>query len=209
MKRIGISIFTLACLSATGCATTSTSPEASASATPANSFEATDLAGTWVGPCFPSPQGDGSFNQLTFKMTEADWDLDYVAFGDAECTAKFLTVNIKGPYSLGDASAAGEGAREGTFSFASKTVTAHMDAAVGVINGACGVTDTAVDSPVDISGGCAGLGAYPMAECGADHDIVMLKDNVLHFGQRPADNNMCTSDKRPATFEGGAAVNKT
>ena len=100
-----------------------------------NSFEATDLVGTWVGPCFTSPSGDGSFNQLTFRMTETEWDLDYVAYGDENVQQKFLTVNIKGPYALGEASSVAEGAREGTFSFASKTVTGHMDAAVGVING--------------------------------------------------------------------------
>ena len=173
-----------------------------------NAFEATDLVGTWVGPCFASPSGDGSFNQLTFRMTETEWDLDYVAHGDENCTAKFLTVNIKGPYELGEASSVAEGAREGTFSFASKTVTGHMDAALGVINGACGVTDTAVDAPLDLAGGCAGLGAYPIAECAADNDIVMVKDNNLHFGARPADNNMCSPDKRPTSFEGGAVVTK-
>ena len=177
-------------------------------ATPANAFEATDLVGTWVGPCFASPSGDGSFNQLTFRMTETEWDLDYVAHGDENCTAKFLTVNIKGPYTLGEASSAAEGAREGTFSFTSKTVTGHMEAALGVINGACGVTDTAVDTPLDLAGGCAGLGAYPIAECAADNDIVMVKDNNLHFGARPADNNMCSPDKRPSSFEGGAVVTK-
>ena len=173
-----------------------------------NAFEATDLVGTWVGPCFASPSGDGSFNQLTFRMTETEWDLDYVAHGDENCTAKFLTVNIKGPYELGEASSVAEGAREGTFSFTSKTVTGHMDAALGVINGACGVTDTAVDTPLDLAGGCAGLGAYPIAECAADNDIVMVKDNNLHFGARPADNNMCSPDKRPTSFEGGAVVTK-
>jgi len=173
-----------------------------------NAFEATDLVGTWVGPCFVSPSGDGSFNQLTFRMTETEWDLDYVAHGDENCTAKFLTVNIKGPYSLGEASSVAEGAREGTFSFASKTVTGHLDAALGVINGACGVTNTAVDTPLDLAEGCAGLGAYPIAECAADNDIVMVKDNNLHFGARPADNNMCSPDKRPTSFEGGAVVTK-
>ena len=141
-------------------------------------------------------------------MTETEWDLDYVAHGDENCTAKFLTVNIKGPYELGEASSVAEGAREGTFSFASKTVTGHMDDALGVINGACGVTDTAVDTPLDLAGGCAGLGAYPIAECAADNDIVMVKDNNLHFGARPADNNMCSPDKRPTSFEGGAVVTK-
>lgn len=180
-------------------------PEAAA---PAFAFGAEDLVGTWVGPCFPSPQGDGSHNQLTFRMTAGAWDLDYTAFGDAACSAKFLTVNIQGDYTLGGASAVEAGAREGTFGFRSKTVTPHLDAAVGVVNGACAVTTAKVGEKLDIGGGCAGLGAYPIADCASDSDIVRLQGNVLSFGARPADNNMCTPEKRPTSFTGGAQVTK-
>ena len=171
-------------------------------------FQASDLVGTWQTPCFPSPAGDGSFNQLTFNLTEAQWDLDYNAYGNAECTALFLAVKIQGPYSLEGASSAADGAREATFGFATKTVTAHMDPAVDVIKNACGFEEVAVGTPIDISGGCAGLGAYPIADCGQDYDIVSLTDNVLGFGARPADNNMCTKENRPTSFEGGAKVSK-
>lgn len=176
----------------------------------ANAFEGGDLVGTWVGPCFPSPAGDGSFNQLTFRMTEADWDLDYVAHGDEACSgaAKFMTVNIKGPYALGDASDAAEGARQGVFSFTTKTVTAHQDGAVAFLKEACGMETLEVGKAADLNGGCAKLGAYPVADCGADYDIVKLDGATLHFGKRPADNNMCAEDKRPTTFEGGAAVTR-
>ena len=178
------------------------------SKTSVQDFESTDLTGTWVGPCYASSSGDGSFNQLTFHMTETDWDLDYVAYGDENCTAKFLTVNIKGPYSLGESSSVAEGAREGTFSFATKTVTGHMDAALDVIDGACGVSDSEFDVPLDLAEGCVGLGAYPISECPADNDIVMVQGNNLHFGVRPSDNNMCSPDKRPTSFEGGGVVTK-
>ena len=172
------------------------------------SFTSKDLVGTWQGPCFPSPQGDGSFNQLTFKMTEGEWNLAYGAFGDEACTAKFLTVDIQGPYTLGEPSEAGEGAREAEFGFATKTVTPHMEPAVAVVNGACGVETAKLGEALDLAAGCAGLGAHPIADCGSDHDIVMVKGDTLHFGARPADNNMCSPDKRPSTFEGGAAVQK-
>ena len=141
-------------------------------------------------------------------MTETEWDLDYVAHGAAGCTSSFLTVNIQGEYSLEGESDAAEGAREAVFGFSTKTVTGHMEQALEVINGACGVTDTAVDVALDISGGCAGLGAYPIAECAADYDIVFLSGNTLQFGARPADNNMCSADKRPDSFFGGIEVNK-
>ncbi|MFZ9888617.1 MAG: hypothetical protein ACO3JL_14050 [Myxococcota bacterium] len=189
-----------------GCASTPNTSAGSAAAE--HSFTAEDLNGTWSGPCFASPQGDGSYNQLTFRMTATDWDLDYGAFGDDACTAKFLTVNIQGPYELGGASSVAPGAREGKFGFAKKTVTPHMDAAVGVINGACGATTAAVGEAFDLSAGCAGLGAYPIQDCGSDYDIVMLSGDTLHFGSRPADNNMCTPEKRPTKFEGGAQVKR-
>lgn len=170
---------------------------------------ASDLVGTWVGPCFPSPQGDGSYNQLTFVFTETAWELDYSAFVDDACTSQFLTVDIAGDYTLEGASATVDGAREGTFGFTTKTVTPHVEAAVGVVNGACGVTDAEVGVALDISGGCAGLGAYPIAECPSDYDIVRLnEDGTLAFGARPMDNNMCTPENRPTTFEGGAVVTK-
>ena len=82
-----------------------------------------------------------------------------------------------------------------------KTVTAHMEPAVDVIKQACGAEEVTVGEALDISGGCAGLGAYPIADCGQDYDIVSLKDNVLGFGARPADNNMCSKEKRPTSLK--------
>ena len=59
------------------------------------------------------------------------------------------------------------------------------------VNTACGVTDAAEGVAHDITGGCAGLGAYPVADCPADYDIVKLSEDgtELSFGARPADNN--------------------
>ena len=109
---------------------------------------------------------------------------------------------------LEGSSAVEEGAREGTFGFTTKTVTPNIGDAVDFVNTACGVTDAAEGVAYDITGGCAGLGAYPVADCPADYDIVKLNEDgtELSFGARPADNNMCTPRDRPTTFEGGATV---
>ena len=128
----------------------------------------------------------------------------------------FMTVNIAGDYTLEGLSGVDDGvmgddtSRNAVFGFTTKTATAHMEDAVAVINGACAVTDVAVDTPLDITGGCAGLGAYPIADCPADYDIVKLTEGngSLGFGLRPEDNNMCTEDKRPTSFLGGAVVAK-
>ena len=173
---------------------------------PALSPEPADLVGTWQGPCFASPMGDGSFNQLTFVMTETTWDLDYSSYGDESCTAGFMTVNIAGDYTLGDASEAVEGAREGEFGFTTKTVTPHNAQAVAFVNSSCLTTDAAEGEALDITGGCMGLGAYPVADCPSDFDIVHLDGDTLSFGARPADNDMCTPEKRPTEL--GAQVTK-
>jgi hypothetical protein len=187
-----------------------TPPPAAAPAPAPAGLTGAALVGTWVGPCNASPAGDGSFNQLTFRMTDTTWDLDYVAHGDATCSgnAKFLTVNIQGPYTIGGPSAAGPGAHEGTFGYTQKSVTAGQDAAVGFLKEKCGF-DAKVGVPVDLAAGCANLGAYPIADCKEEFDIVRLEGDTLQFGKRPADSNMCAPDKRPTTFEGGAAVKKT
>jgi hypothetical protein len=137
---------------------------------------------------------------LTFDLTETDWTVDYAAFGDARCEQPSLTVHIEGPYTLGEASKAVNGAREGNFGFARKFVTPHTEGAAGFLTQACGGGTFAVGTSSDITAGCAGLGAYPIEQCATDHDIVHLAGNVLRFGARPADNNMCSPDKRPTAL---------
>ena len=66
---------------------------------------------------------------------------------------------------------------------------------------ACGRSGFIAGEAADIAGGCAGLGAYPVADCPSDYDVVRLDDTgSLHFGARPQDNNMCTPDKRPTAL---------
>ena len=93
---------------------------------------------------------------------------------------------------------------EGRFAFAEKTITAHADPAVEMLNAMdCGPSDWAVDAAQDIlADGCPGLGQYPGSMCAADHDILRVQGDTLHFGDRPADNNMCEAAKRPTALSG-------
>ncbi|MFZ4735342.1 MAG: hypothetical protein ACOYM9_05330 [Bradymonadia bacterium] len=156
------------------------------------------LAGVWQSECIDP--GNGQAFRLVFDLKTTDWTLDYTAFGDARCEAANLTVHIEGPYTLGAASKRVEGAREGEFGFARKSVTPHNDGAAGFLPQACGGGNFAVGVPTDITAGCPGLGAYPIEKCGTDHDIVHFKGNVLRFGARPADNDMCSLEKRPTAL---------
>ncbi len=46
----------------------------------------------------------------------------------------------------------------------------------------------------------AGLGQRPIASCPADYDLVKVENDALVFGSRPADNDMCSSEKRPTSL---------
>ena len=158
---------------------------------------ASELVGTWQSECVDS--GNGHI-RLTFRLTDSTWDLDYDAFADNVCETGFMTVNIKGPYDLGAASGAIEGAREGRFHFGERVVTPHMDAAVDMLSGACPDGTFSVGASADMKAGCANLGLYPVSECPNEFDIVRLDGKTLNFGARPADNNMCSEDKRPTAL---------
>jgi len=48
--------------------------------------------------------------------------------------------------------------------------------------------------------GCPALSSYPRATCSADYDVVKVDAAALQFGKRPADNDMCTAEKRPTAL---------
>jgi hypothetical protein len=159
---------------------------------------ALDLTGRWKSPCVDP--GSGQAIRLTFDLTADTWDLAYEVFGDVACASPFLTVDIAGPYSLGGPAASVQGAREGRFVFAARTVTPASDAAASFLQTNCGGGPFATGVATDISGGCAALGAYPHSSCPADHDIVAREGDTIRFGQRPADNDMCSEAKRPTAL---------
>jgi hypothetical protein len=193
MLNTRIALMSLVVLVA-GCGSTQdqspASPEATLSPSPA------DLAGRWGSACVDP--GNGQAFRLLFDLTETTWSLAYEAFADAACATPSLTVQIDGGYALGNASAVVAGAREGRFDFATKTVTPHNAGVADFLAQACGRPGFVAGEAADITGGCAGLGAWPVVDCPSDHDIVLLDNaGTLHFGARPQDNNMCTPDKRP------------
>jgi hypothetical protein len=79
-------------------------------------------------------------------------------------------------------------------------VTPSSAGAAAFLAQACGGGSFTSGTSTDISAGCAGLGMYPIASCASDYDLVARTDDHLRFGARPADNNMCTEDKRPTAL---------
>jgi len=193
MNRLCLSLATLSLLS--GCATTSVRPS--------------DLKGTWTSAvCESMPNADGSktYFKRIFNMTEKDWALKFETFGDEGCTSRLFTARFEGPYTLLKDSEKVEGATEGDFGFARHYMTAHVQPVADWFQGAnCGAAPWKVGEEQETSTkGCVFL--RPVSACGTDHDIVKVEGNKLFFGQRPADGDMCTPDKRPTALTPVAVV---
>ncbi|MFP2931489.1 hypothetical protein ACLESO_41150 [Pyxidicoccus sp. 3LG] len=161
-----------------------------------------DLAGRWDSPtCEAIPNGDGSnsYLQRHFQLTEANWTLELDAFGDAQCQTKLFTARIVGPYTLVKDSEQVSGATEGDFAFGERFLTAHVQPlADAFAQSGCGTGTWTVGAEQAVPGAC--LSFKPLAACGTDHDLVKVEGDKLFFGQRPADNDMCSPNKRPATL---------
>jgi hypothetical protein len=161
------------------------------------------LVGHWRSDCVPTDTGALT---LDFTIETAHWSLDYDTYGDGACAAPFLTVHVAGSYALIAPSPSIPSAWNARFGFDEKTVTPHGAAAVGFLSGlgdACGGSGAWSDGAArDVfASGCAMLGQYPSSICTADYDVVSIDGSgSLHFGQRPADNDMCTEAKRPTVL---------
>jgi hypothetical protein len=161
---------------------------------------APDLTGAWASACVAPEQG--SPFTLAFDIGRDAWALDYRVYGDPGCRAPLFVVRIEGPYELTGPSAAVPGAYEGRFGFTKKTITPLAASAVDFLQSAngCGGEGWAENVATDVAGGCPNLGQYPLADCGADYDLVERRGDELRFGNRPADNDMCTPDERPTAL---------
>lgn len=189
-----------------GCGSAASTDAGSASDTSGGDRPA--IVGHWRSDCVPTDTGALT---LDFTIESTRWSLDYDTYGDGACTSPFLTVHIEGDYELLAASPSVEGAWNARFGFDEKTVTPHGAGAVGFLAGlgeACGGPVTSghgmwtdgVARDVYASG-CAMLGQYPSSSCTADYDLVSIDaEGLLHFGVRPADNDLCTESKRPTAI---------
>lgn len=167
--------------------------------TPASTAPRVDISGRWGSACIPN--GSGQYIQLRFVNTDTTWTLDYVTYTDAACATPFVTAHIEGPYEITGASSVA-GASDGTFRFTRKSLRAHGAAAAGFLSSAQGCGRAfAADTDVDITAeGCVGLGQRPVSACGQDYDLVSVQGDSLRFGQRPTDNDMCTTARRPTAL---------
>lgn len=153
--------------------------------------------GTWKSETVENA-GNGLYGTRSFTLQDNRWEIDFTGYGDKEQKYPLFRFHGEGPYTIGQASAKVSGAYDATFAFDKKEVTLlAQDPKVAQQLGfaSCGLT---VGQPKDVSdSGCSFVPS--ITACGQEYDIVRQEGDTLYLGARPADNNLCTIDQRPAT----------
>ena len=155
------------------------------------------LHGTYVSPAVE--EWFGGYGTREFVFADGRWSLIFTHALDPQMTMRTFQFRTGGAYRVGEGSQTVDGAFETVFDEDWKHVTLLTDvpeivASMGMAD--CGLT---VNLETDISdSGCAAW--QPVEVCGEDHDLIALSNEGLHFGQRPADNDMCTAEKRPTAL---------
>jgi hypothetical protein len=155
------------------------------------------LSGTYASTA-PEPWY-GGFGTRSFTFADGQWGLVFEHALDPEMALKTFTFRTEGPYEIGEPSPVVAGAFEAVFFEDRKYVTLLTDDP-GLVEAfgfaGCGLS---LGVEVDISEtGCAAW--KPVAECREDHDLLAIDERGLYFGVRPADNDMCSPDKRPTAL---------
>ncbi len=140
--------------------------------------------------------GRGTYGHREFTFNQGQWRLRFTLALDPNMQAKVFEFRTFGTYKVLGKSAH-VAAYEAVFYEEKKFVTLltdNQELINGFGLGNCGLVPF---QEQDISqDGCA---LWPsVADCHEDHDLLALDDaGQLYFGVRPADNNMCTANKRP------------
>ncbi len=141
----------------------------------------------------------GGYGLREFVFSNGTWSLTFTHALDPAMTQRTFQFRTGGAYRVVAPTDAVPGAFHTVFDEDWKHVTLltpvpEIAAAMGMAD--CGLT---VNLEADISDtGCAAW--RPVADCGQDHDLLAQSDAGLHFGVRPADNDMCTPDKVPTAL---------
>jgi hypothetical protein len=148
----------------------------------AHAQEAPNLQGSWTSA---SLENYGShFATRTFSFTAKEWSVTYRAYADAQGNQPLFRLDVGGVYVLGQASSSVPGAFEGIFPANRRMVTAESDAGVAMFAG-MGCTLEKGKALSLVSQGC---GFVPgLMQAMGEYDLVALKDDGLHFGDRAGD----------------------
>jgi hypothetical protein len=158
-----------------------------------------NLKGTYKDPK-PVDWGRGTFGTREFTFNKGKWTLNFILALDPEMKNQVFVFRTVGTYKVLDKSATVPDAYNAVFLESKKFVTlktgdAQLAQAFGLAQ--CGFVKD-VEKDISITG-CSLWKS--VKECNEDHDLLSLdKEGKLYFGRRPADNDMCTPEKRPTVL---------
>jgi hypothetical protein len=141
-----------------------------------------------------------AWGNRVFTFSKGKWTLIFTLALDPEMKMQVFQFRTYGSYQVQEKSQTVADAYNALFLETKKFVTLKTDdenliKAFGFAP--CNLTK---DLEQDIS--VTGCSAWKsVAECPGDHDLLALdKEGKLYFGNRPADNNMCSPEKRPTSL---------
>lgn len=155
------------------------------------------LSGTWVSPRVE--QWYGGYGTREFVFHDGQWQLIFTHALDPAMTQRTFQFRTGGGYTITGPSAVVPDAYEATFDEDWKHVTLLTtipEVIAGMGMAGCALTHN-LETDISLTG-CAAW--RPVADCGQDHDLLAMDGTGLRFGQRPADNDLCTPDKRPTAL---------
>lgn len=156
---------------------------------------ASDYSGEWISVA-PENLGNGTFGQRYFNLTDDTWEVKFKLYLDSTLTIPVFQFRGVGKYKIQNNSTVVEGAKNALFDFEKKYITLLTDNQDLVKN--FGFSNCGLDKNIekDITAeGCSFL--VSKAVCSQEYDLLKLEKDVLYFGMRPADGDMCTEANRP------------
>jgi hypothetical protein len=166
----------------------------------ANDSAPSELEGQWTSGCFPfslQPDQPGGAT-ADFSFVGNRWQIIFTPYAEAECKTPLFSLRREGPFAFGAPSATIEGATEMVFVGTHLGATAYSDEMATFLQSAgCGKEAFTVGEEQDVSDtGC--LIFLPVGVRAIEYDIIAWDaDGKLHFGVRPADNDLSIPEKRP------------
>ena len=157
------------------------------------------LSGTYVSPTVESWYG--GFGTREFVLDDGQWQLIFTHALDPAMTKRTFQFRTGGGYSVTGPSASVPGAYEATFDEDWKHLTL-LTTSPEVVS-AMGMAECALTPNLETDISTTGCAAWrPVEVCGQDFDLLALEGTGLRFGQRPADNDMCSPERRPTSLLG-------
>ena len=157
-----------------------------------------NLSGTYQ-DALPYAYGE-AFGQRTFTFDHGKWTLSFILGLDPNLEHQVFQFRTHGSYVITEPSSELKNVYNAEFGEDKKYVTLKTDnpqliEAFGFST--CGLTPF-VEADISVSG-CALW--KPVSICPVDYDLLSLdKNGLLYFGERPADNDMCSPEKRPTSL---------